>query len=219
MLSNEHMLDLSRASRTGLDEAIFCDGKTAPQIANIVSELVKKKTKALFTQLSQEKFENLPKIIIDKINYDPFSKTGILGQPLVDTGNPEVGIISAGTSDLQVAAEVNRTLFYYGKSALLINDVGVAGLWRLLSNVERVQNMAVVIAIAGMDAALPTVLGGLVSCPVIGVPTSVGYGVAKGGEVALKSMLSSCSSGLLVVNIDNEHGAACAAIRILKSHL
>jgi len=107
-------------------------------------------------------------------------------------------------------------LRYYGHSPREVADVGVAGLWRLMERLSDIQKSDVLIVVAGMDAALPTVLGGLVSQPIIGVPTSVGYGVAKGGESALKSMLSSCSSGLTVTNIDNGYGAACAALRILS---
>jgi NCAIR mutase (PurE)-related protein len=125
--------------------------------------------------------------------------------------------VAAGTSDVAVGREAARTLRFYGEPAVEINDVGVAGLWRLLERVEEMRKMKVVIAVAGMDAALPTVIGGLVSSVVIGVPTSVGYGVASGGETALRSMLASCSPGLLVTNIDNGFGAACAALRILRT--
>ncbi len=118
---------------------------------------------------------------------------------------------------MPVAREVARTLSYYGEAPLEINDVGVAGLWRLLERIEEIRGMRVIVAVAGMDAALPTVIGGLVSAPVIGVPTSVGYGVAEGGQTALKSMLASCAPGLTVTNIDNGYGAACAALRILRS--
>ena len=113
--------------------------------------------------------------------------------------------------------EAARTLRFYGEPAVEINDVGVAGLWRLLERIEEIRKMKVVIAVAGMDAALPTVIGGLVSSVVIGVPTSVGYGVATGGETALRAMLASCSPGLVVTNIDNGFGAACAALRILRA--
>ena len=119
--------------------------------------------------------------------------------------------------DAAVAREAARTLAYYGESPAEITDVGVAGLWRLLERIEGIRGMKVVIAVAGMDAALPTVIGGLISAPVIGVPTSVGYGAAEGGQTALKAMLASCAPGLTVTNIDNGYGAACAALRILRS--
>jgi len=125
-------------------------------------------------------------------------------------------VVAAGTSDASVAREAARTLTYYGESPAEITDVGVAGLWRLLERIEEIRTMKVVIAVAGMDAALPTVIGGLVAAPVIGVPTSVGYGASENGQTALKAMLASCSPGLTVTNIDNGYGAACAALRILR---
>jgi NCAIR mutase (PurE)-related protein len=115
-----------------------------------------------------------------------------------------------------VSREAARTLAYYGVPCVEITDVGVAGLWRLMERIDELRRMQVVIAVAGMDAALPTVIGGLVASVVIGVPTSVGYGVAQGGQSALHAMLASCAPGVLVTNIDNGYGAACAAIRILR---
>jgi NCAIR mutase (PurE)-related protein len=126
-------------------------------------------------------------------------------------------VVAAGTSDVAVAREAARTLRYYGEPVAEITDVGVAGLWRLLERIEEIRRMKVIVAVAGMDAALPTVIGGLVSSPVIGVPTSVGYGVAEDGRTALHAMLASCAPGLVVTNIDNGYGAACAALRILRS--
>ena len=118
-----------------------------------------------------------------------------------------------------MAKEVARTLQYYGHLATEISDVGVAGLWRLLDRLDDIKTAKVIVVVAGMDAALPTVLGGLVPQPIIGVPTSVGYGVAQGGTAALHAMLVSCSPGITVTNIDNGYGAACAALRILKAAL
>jgi hypothetical protein len=116
-----------------------------------------------------------------------------------------------------VSREAARTLRYYGTAGVEITDVGVAGLWRLLERIEEIRSVPVVIAVAGMDAALPTVIAGLVPGVIIGVPTSVGYGVAAGGHSALHSMLSSCAPGLAVMNIDNGYGAACAALRVLRA--
>jgi NCAIR mutase (PurE)-related protein len=127
-----------------------------------------------------------------------------------------VAIVVAGTSDLFVSREAARTLAYYGVPALEVTDVGVAGLWRLLERVEEIRRMAVVLVVAGMDAALPTVVGGLVPGLVIGVPTSVGYGVATGGHSALNAILASCAPGVAAVNIDNGYGAACVALRALR---
>ena len=216
MISKSFQLDADRSSRTGLDEAIFCAHKTTSDIVKIMQSLIEKKTRALFTRLSQIKFAQIPINVKTELNYDPFSSTAILGTMLEPTNEPNIAIVSAGTSDLNVVTEAARTLIYYGKGYLDINDVGVAGLWRLLQKIDDIKKMDVVIAVAGMDAALPTVLGGLIPCPIIGVPTSVGYGVADGGSTALNSMLASCSSGLSVVNIDNGYGAACAALRILQ---
>jgi NCAIR mutase (PurE)-related protein len=127
-----------------------------------------------------------------------------------------VAIVSGGSSDVPIASEAKKTLEYYGVNSLMISDVGVAGLWRLTERLQDIQNHKVVICIAGMDAALPTVLGGLISSALIAVPTSVGYGMAEGGETALRALLVSCAPGISVVNIDNGYGAACAAIRILN---
>lgn len=127
-----------------------------------------------------------------------------------------MAIVSGGSSDVPIASEAKKTLEYYGVNSLMISDVGVAGLWRLTERLQDIQNHKVVICIAGMDAALPTVLGGLISSALIAVPTSVGYGMAEGGETALRALLVSCAPGISVVNIDNGYGAACAAIRILN---
>jgi NCAIR mutase (PurE)-related protein len=124
--------------------------------------------------------------------------------------------VTAGTSDLPVAHEARRTLQFHGLVPLMIADVGVAGLWRLLQRIDEIRRIPIVIVVAGMDAALPTVLGGLVPGCIIAVPTSVGYGVAAGGHAALHAMLASCAPGIVVVNIDNGYGAACAALRIAR---
>jgi NCAIR mutase (PurE)-related protein len=126
-----------------------------------------------------------------------------------------VAVVAAGTSDVAVVREASRTLNWYGEPVLEVTDVGVAGIWRLMERIEEIRHLPVLIVVAGMDAALPTVVGGLTPGVVIGVPTSVGYGVASGGQSALNSMLSSCAAGLVVTNIDNGFGAACAALRVL----
>ena len=130
---------------------------------------------------------------------------------------PEVAVVAAGTSDAGVAREALRTLEFNGFGAKAIFDVGVAGIWRLMERVEEIRKHPVVIAVAGMDAALPTVLGGLVPGAIIALPTSTGYGASRNGETALSACLSSCAPGVVVCNIDNGYGAACAAIRILLS--
>ena len=138
--------------------------------------------------------------------------------PEMFEGREHVGI-TAGTSDVSVSREASRTLSYYGVPCLDIADVGVAGLWRLMERIEEIQRHRNVIVVAGFDAALPSVVGGLVPGLVIAVPTSTGYGVARGGETALFSSLVSCAPGVVVVNIDNGYGAACAAIRALRSRI
>jgi NCAIR mutase (PurE)-related protein len=173
--------------------------------------------KLLLTRLDQVQFAELPEHHRARIDYEPVSRTGFFGEPHPLQGEARVAVVAAGTSDVPVSREAARTLRYYGVASTEINDVGVAGLWRLLERVEEIRRMPVVIAVAGMDAALPTVLGGLLPGVIIGVPTSVGYGVAQGGETALRAMLVSCAPGLAVMNIDNGYGAACAAMRVLKA--
>jgi len=214
--SSDIKLDFDRSQRIGLEEAIFCEGKTADHIVEILTQAKSKQQSFLLTRLNRETNATITEIQNFDLDYDELSQTAIFGQAHDPRDENRVAIISAGTSDAAVAREAARTLRYYGHAPREVADVGVAGLWRLMERVSDIQKSDVLIVVAGMDAALPTVLGGLVSQPIIGVPTSVGYGVAKGGESALKSMLSSCSSGLTVTNIDNGYGAACAALRILS---
>jgi NCAIR mutase (PurE)-related protein len=214
--SSDIKLDFDRGQRIGLEEAIFCEGKTADHIVEILTQAKSKQQSFLLTRLNRETNATITEIQNFDLDYDELSQTAIFGQAHDSRDENRVAIISAGTSDAGVAREAARTLRYYGHAPREVADVGVAGLWRLMERLSDIQKSDVLIVVAGMDAALPTVLGGLVSQPIIGVPTSVGYGVAKGGESALKSMLSSCSSGLTVTNIDNGYGAACAALRILS---
>lgn len=210
-------LDPGRRVRIGLDEAIFCSGKSPAQIAEIVATLVRTKKAALLTRLDAARFEALPAVTRREIAYDALSFTAVCGRATKPgRGAPPVAIVTAGTSDLPVAREAAATLRYYGVGVSEIADVGVAGLWRLTSRIEEIRRHRIVIVVAGMDAALPSVLGGLVKAPVIAVPTSVGYGVATGGQTALNAMLASCAPGIVVVNIDNGYGAACAALRMLN---
>lgn len=215
-LHKDVMLDFARAARTGLDEAVLCASKSVPHLAAILDQVQESGRRILLTRLSHEQFAGLPGKHQAGIDYEPLSRTGYFGGTHEPATATRVAVVAAGTSDVAVGREAARTLRFYGEPAVEINDVGVAGLWRLLERIEEIRGMKVVIAVAGMDAALPTVVGGLVSSVVIGVPTSVGYGVATGGETALRSMLASCSPGLLVTNIDNGFGAACAALRVLR---
>lgn len=206
-------LDLSRQDRIGLAEAIFCAGKTDEQLKAICTQLAPDAS-MLFTRLTAAQFANFPEP--EKFSYDPISETAWVN-PARMKSDTQVAIITGGSSDVGVSREAARTLAYYGQPVTLIDDVGVAGLWRLLERIEEIKQHKIVIAVAGMDAALPTVLGGLVPSSIIAVPTSVGYGMTNAGETALRSLLVSCSAGITVTNIDNGFGAACAALRILNA--
>jgi len=218
IVDHDIKLDLQRAARIGFDEAIFCSGKTVGHVARILDQAQANRLRLLLTRLHEGQFTDLPEHHRARLDYEPVSRTAYFDSPHASASSvPRIAVVAAGTSDVAVSREAARTLRYYGEPALEITDVGVAGLWRLLERIEEIRNMPVVIAVAGMDAALPTVLGGLVPGLVIGVPTSVGYGVAAGGTSALHSILSSCAPGLPVMNIDNGYGAACAALRVLRA--
>ena len=151
------------------------------------------------------------------MNFEPLSETGFFQISKKGQKKNVVVVVSAGTSDSRVAHEAIKTLEFNGVCATQVFDVGVAGLWRVLDRLEEINSHPIIIAIAGMDAALPTVLGGLVSGTLIAVPTSIGYGAARDGETALMACLVSCSPGVTVCNIDNGYGAAIAALRIIKA--
>lgn len=210
-----HVHDHDRLDRIGLPEAVLCSTKTPAQIDAIVSELLDSAPgPVLFTRLSEGRFGRLSETTRGRLAHDPVSSTATLAGVLPRRGG-DVAIVAAGTSDQSVACEAQRTLEFCGVASELIVDVGVAGLWRLERRLAEIREADVVIAVAGMDAALVSVLGGLVRAPLIAVPTSVGYGVSEGGTTALHSSLASCAQGVVVVNIDNGFGAACAAVRIL----
>ena len=216
-VSPDFRLDLERTARLGFDEAIYCAGKAVVHLVKILDHAGEAGMRLLLTRLSPDQFAELPGSHRSRIDFEPISRTGYFGAPHELAGPVRLAVVAAGTSDVFVSREAARTLRYYGIPHLEMTDVGVAGLWRLLERVEELRRMSSVIAVAGMDAALPTVLGGLISGTVIGVPTSVGYGVASGGNAALHALLASCAPGLLVTNIDNGYGAACAAMRILRA--
>ena len=206
--------DRNRAQRIGIEEAALCQYKTDAQVAAILRDAVNEGRRLLMTRLGEDQFAALPGDLRAALDYCPLSHTGSLGAlpPLAST--PRIALVSAGTSDSGPMAEAKRVLTYGGMAASEISDVGVAGLWRLLAREEQLREMDLVIVFAGMDAALPSVVAGLVPGVVIGVPTSVGYGVATGGRVALDSILASCAPGVTVVNIDNGYGAATSALRM-----
>ncbi len=207
--------DWDREDRIGMAEAVLCDSKTANQVERILGELAQAKRPVLFTRLDPERHSALPHDLAAKLDYDAGSRTGFLNGTSSERRG-SVALVSAGTSDMGVASEAARTLEFLGIHTDFYSDVGVAGIHRLFERLEEIQKADVVIAVAGMDAALASVLGGLVRQPLIGVPTSTGYGAARGGETALNAMLASCAQGVVVSNIDNGFGAACAAARILS---
>ena len=210
-------LDLGRRTRIGMIEAIFGEYKTVGQLTEILKTLDKKGELALVTRIQKEKAETLMNTF-KSAKFHLESNCLTLGIPIKqEKFSGEVIVLGGGTSDLSVAAEAELSLRLHGIKTKLLLDVGVAGLERLLSQLELLKQAKVLIACAGMEGSLPIVLSGLVPQPVIGVPVSVGYGVSFNGKTALAGMLSSCAPGLVVVNIDNGYGAAMAALRILNS--
>ena len=216
-VAEEFVLDYARESRTGLEEAIFAAGKSIAQLDAILASAAGRGASLLLTRLDPDKAAALAPRHRDRLDYCPVSQTAIFGTARNLGGEPKVAVVCAGTSDVGVAREALRTLAYHGVAATLIADVGVAGLWRLTDRLDELRSYPILIVAAGMDAALPTVLGGLVPGAIVAVPTSVGYGVAAGGRVALDSLLASCAPGIAVVNIDNGFGAACCALRFLNA--
>ena len=217
MKSTEFNLDFKREERTGLSEAIFCGGKSTKQINAILEAISKAGRSVLLTHLTSDKFQEFSIELKSCIDFDPSSNTGFFSTPYPLLPSKNIAIITAGTSDAAVAAEAARTLTFFGHRYELIQDIGVAGLWRLLDRVDEIEKFPIIIVVAGMDGALPTVIGGLVSGAIIALPTSVGYGAAESGRTALNASLTSCTSGIVAVNIDNGYGAACAAIRMLTA--
>lgn len=208
----DHRMDWQREARTGTAEAVLCATKTDAQIAAILDTARAGNRRLLLTRLAPERLAALPQA--GALDYDTVGQTAVLGD--LAPATPGIGIVAAGTSDLGIATEAARTLAFHGYDAPILADVGVAGLWRLLEQVETLRQHRILIAVAGMEGALFSVLTGLVSTPVIAVPAPHGYGVSAEGRLALDSALGSCAQGLTVVNIGNGFGAACAAIRMMK---
>ncbi|AKT39399.1 nickel pincer cofactor biosynthesis protein LarB [Chondromyces crocatus] len=208
-------VDHHRALRQGVPEIIFGQGKTPEQIIRIAEEILRTGQNVLVTRIEPEKAERIT-AGLPGFSYSSLARTGkVAHRPAPERLAGPVAVITAGTSDIPIAEEAVETLLAVGLQPDRVYDVGVAGLHRLLSRSEQLRRAAVVIVIAGMEGALPSVVGGLVAAPVIAVPTSVGYGAALGGFTALFSMLTSCASGVVVVNIDSGFGAAMAAHRML----
>ncbi len=211
----DHRLDFAREDRTGVAEAVLASGKTPEQIAAIVSTVQAAAGRMLVTRLDPDKARAV-QALGAVLRYDVASHTAEIGPPRAVTSAPAVAVVAAGTSDLRVAQEAARSLAFMGEASVVVADVGVAGLWRLTDRLAEIHACPVVIAVAGMEGALFSVLAGLVRAPVIAVPTSVGYGVSEGGRAALTSALASCAPGVVVVNIDNGFGAAAAAVKMLN---
>jgi len=209
-------IDHHRAVRQGFPEVVLGLGKTPAQVAAIATEIVKRGSTLLVTRASEETFEAV-KIAIPQANYNAEARVITLRQQDVAAGRGTVLVVAAGTSDLPVAEEAACTAELMGNTVERLYDVGVAGLHRLLNERHQLSTARVIIVVAGMEGALPSVVSGLVSVPVIAVPTSIGYGASFGGIAALLGMLNSCASGVSVVNIDNGFGAA--NIASLINHL
>ena len=209
--------DFQRRERIGVIEAIWGEDKSVDQLSRLSEEVLSKKEVVFITRINEEKASFL---LNNYKNAKFYNQANCLtigeNQNKINT-NKKVAIISGGSSDLAVTLEAKLSLEIHGVNCQSFIDVGVAGLHRLMSQLEEINKYDVLIVCAGMEGALATVVGGLLGQPIIAVPVSVGYGVSKDGETALKSMLSSCSPGIAVMNIDNGYGAAMAALRIIKS--
>lgn len=217
-MRNSILFDHGRTARIGLPEAVLCQGKSDKDIVELLSRFGKGSGQPiLFTRLSPEQFALAPEKIRMGYDYHPLSRTAF-GDTMPARSGRRVAIVSAGTADGAVAWEAGRTLTYLGIANDIFEDCGVAGLWRLTERLDDINNASAVIVVAGLDAALLSVMGGLTPKPIFGVPTSVGYGVAEHGKAALASMLSSCAPGVPIMNIDNGYGAACAAARVVNSY-
>ncbi len=208
-------VDHHRQIRRGLPEVIYCPGKTTEQIIKIFSNLAEKGNNVLATRAEENVFVSLVRTRkFRNVRYEKAAKAIVLEQKKIKSSKSVIPIVTAGTADLPIAAEAKVTAEIMGQRTKLICDVGVAGLHRLLGHTQQLQNANVIIVIAGMEGALASVVGGLVSCPVIAVPTSIGTGASFGGIAALLTMLNSCASGVTVVNIDNGFSAGVTAALI-----
>jgi len=206
-------VDHHRSIRQGVPEVVYGAGKTVEQIVAIAESMLNQGSgSVLVTRITEDTASEISRSL--PIEYDPSSRIGVVGSIPGHEGVGKIVVVSAGTSDIPVAEEAAVTAEFLGSKVTRIYDAGVAGIHRLLAHSEDLVSARVVIAVAGMEGALPSVVGGLVECPVIAVPTSVGYGASFGGLSALLTMLNSCASGISVVNIDNGFGAGFLADRI-----
>jgi pyridinium-3,5-biscarboxylic acid mononucleotide synthase len=214
------VFDWSRQQRTGVPEAVFCEGKNPAAIAGIVRKAQDRGAALLLTRLDAGLLTLCPDEIAAALDHDPVSRTAILHGPAkVGAGAPpdslDVGLVCAGTTDIPTLREAERTLDFLGIGSSAYCDLGVAGLWRLLDRIDEIRRHRVLIAVAGMEGALFSVLAGLVSAPLIAVPAPVGYGLSEGGFAALVGAMSTCAPGIACVNIGNGFGAAVLAAKML----
>ncbi|MCL3781466.1 nickel pincer cofactor biosynthesis protein LarB [Prolixibacteraceae bacterium JC049] len=207
-------VDFHRALRNGFPEVIYAEGKNTDQVVDIFKAMYEKHN-VLATRVTTEMADAVCKLYSD-VEYNPLAKTLAYKLNHEYHSDHHVTIVTAGTSDLPVAEEARVTCDILGNKTKLISDVGVAGIHRLFDQLDEIRKASVIIVVAGMEGALSSVIGGLVQQPVIAVPTSIGYGANLQGISALLGMLTSCASGITVVNIDNGFGAACAAHKIIK---
>ncbi len=210
---NHSNLDHGREKRCGFSEVVYCPGKTDEQLREILERLISRHDNMLASRMTAEQFEAV-KALHPELAYNEIARVAYLHRDKKILGKGTVLVVSAGTSDMPVAEEAAVVLEVMGNRVERLYDVGVAGLHRLTDRQEMLQNAAVIIAVAGMEGALPSIVAGLVDRPVIAVPTSVGYGASFQGISALLGMLNACASGVVVVNIDNGFGAAYAATRM-----
>ena len=207
-------VDHHRSLRNGFAEVVYGKGKTAGQLVAIIQALYKAKSDILVTKLEHNVYENIQQELPPECIYDNISLTLVLSKKQNRNKIGRIIIVSAGTADMPIAEEARITSEFFGSKTEKLFDVGVAGIHRLLGKINVLREARVIIVIAGMDGALASVVGGLVSSPVIAVPTSIGYGASFNGVSALLAMLNSCSSGVATVNIDNGFGAGCIAHKI-----
>ena len=210
---NYAKIDHHRSLRRGFGEVIYCAGKTPEQTATIFQRMLDVRNRVLGTRGDEETYEKVKEIAPDAIYYKDARIIAVTREQIpINSG--KIVIATGGTSDIPVAEEAAVTAEFMGNNVDRLYDVGVAGIHRLLMNTDRIFSASVIIAVAGMEGALPSVIGGLADCPIVAVPTSVGYGANFNGLSALLTMLNSCSSGIAVVNIDNGYGAGCLASMI-----
>ncbi|MFC2116827.1 nickel pincer cofactor biosynthesis protein LarB [Bacteroidota bacterium] len=208
-------VDNHRELRTGYPEVIFCEGKTPDQVRSIIEYMSTQKVNILGTRASREVYEAVKKSV-PAVEYNELGRTITLKQGETELTKTSIAVLTAGTSDMPVAEEAAVTAELFGNRVIRFFDVGVAGIHRLYNNMDEIKKARVIIVIAGMEGALPSIVGGLVDKPIIAVPTSIGYGASFNGLAALLGMLTSCASGVSVVNIDNGFGAAYMASMINK---